>query len=36
MFRSPNINKAKKMLGFRPKVSLDDGIAKTIFWRKKI
>ena len=36
MFRSPNINKAKKMLGFRPKISLDDGISKTIFWHKKI
>ncbi len=29
-----NINKAKKMLGFTPKTSLDKGIKKTIEWYK--
>ncbi len=33
--RVPNINKAKKMLGFKPKVSFEAGLKKTIDWFKK-
>jgi len=32
----PNINKAIKMLGFKPKISLIDGIKRTIEWQKKM
>lgn len=35
--RVPNIEKAKKLLNFRPKVGLDEGLKKTIEWyRRKI
>lgn len=30
-----NIRRAKKMIGFNPKVSLDEGLIKTIEWYKK-
>jgi len=30
--RVPNIDKAKAMLGFQPKVDLDEGISRTIDW----
>jgi nucleoside-diphosphate-sugar epimerase len=33
--RIPSIEKAKKILRFHPKVSLDDGIRKTIEWYRK-
>ena len=32
--RVPNIDKAKQILGFQPKVNLDEGILKTIEWYK--
>lgn len=32
--RVPNINKAEKLLGFKPKVSLETGLKKTIDWFK--
>lgn len=31
----PNIDKAMRMLGFSPKVNLQDGMAKTINWKRK-
>ena len=34
-FLSVNCNKAKKLLGWKPKVSLNKGIKKTILWWKK-
>ena len=34
--RVPNINKAIKMLGFKPKISLIEGIKRTIEWQRKI
>jgi nucleoside-diphosphate-sugar epimerase len=34
--RVPSIDKAKKILGFVPKVSLDEGIKRTIGWYKGI
>ena len=33
--RIPNIDKAKDLLGWEPKTSLGDGIAKTISWAKE-
>ncbi len=33
--RIPNINKAKELLGFNPKVDLEEGIKKTVEWYKK-
>lgn len=30
--RIPNINKSRKLLGFEPKVDLDEGLEKTIAW----
>ncbi|MBC7329547.1 GDP-mannose 4,6-dehydratase [bacterium] len=33
--RVPNINKARKLLGFEPKVSLEEGLVMTIEWCKK-
>jgi len=33
--RLPNINKAKKLLGFEPKVSLAEGIKRTVEWQRK-
>jgi len=32
--RSPSIEKARKLLGFEPKVDLDEGIKRTIKWYK--
>jgi dTDP-glucose 4,6-dehydratase len=35
--RIPDIDKAKKILGYNPKVSLDEGLKRTIDWyREKI
>lgn len=34
--RIPNINKAKKLLKYEPKVCLDDGIRKTFSWYKNL
>ena len=33
--RCPNIKKAKKLLGWQPKVSLEEGLTKTIKWFEK-
>lgn len=33
--RQPNIEKAQEILGWEPKVSLEDGLRKTIAWFKK-
>ncbi|MGD9580983.1 MAG: NAD-dependent epimerase/dehydratase family protein [Vampirovibrionia bacterium] len=33
--RIPNIDKAKELLGYEPKVNLDEGILRTIDWYKK-
>ncbi|MCI0472059.1 MAG: NAD-dependent epimerase/dehydratase family protein [Ignavibacteria bacterium] len=33
--RIPSIEKAEKILGFKPKVSLDEGIVKSFAWYKK-
>jgi len=33
--RQPNIEKAKAILGWEPKVSLEEGLSKTISWFKK-
>jgi len=34
--RCPDITKAKKILGWEPKISLEEGLIKTIEWFKKI
>lgn len=34
--RIPNIDKAKKMLGYHPKVDLEEGLIRTIKWYKKL
>ena len=34
--RIPDIEKAKKLLGFEPKVSLDEGLIKTISWQRNL
>jgi len=34
--RIPDIAKARSMLGFEPKVGLDEGLKKTIEWYRKI
>jgi len=36
MRRVPDITKAKKLLGFEPKVSLEDGLVRTIKWQKQV
>jgi len=36
MVRVPNVEKAKKMIGFEPKVNLDEGIKRTIEWYKQL
>ena len=33
--RIPNIDKARKLLGFEPKVDLEDGLLRTIDWYRK-
>jgi dTDP-glucose 4,6-dehydratase len=33
--RIPSIEKAEKILGFKPRVSLDEGIVKSFAWYKK-
>ena len=33
--RVPSIDKAKRILGFKPKVGFEEGIKKTIEWYKK-
>ena len=30
--RSPNVSKARELLGFEAKVDLDEGLARTISW----
>jgi nucleoside-diphosphate-sugar epimerase len=30
--RIPNIDKAKKLLGFEPRVNLEEGLLRTIYW----
>lgn len=34
--RYPDISKAKKLLGFEPKIKLEDGLKKTIEWQRKV
>ncbi len=34
--RIPNIDKAEALLGFRPRVSLDDGLRRTIDWYRDV
>lgn len=34
--RIPNISKAKRLLGFNPKIMLSEGLDKTIEWQKKV
>lgn len=34
--RVPDISKAKRVLGFEPKVSLEEGLKKTIDWQKTV
>ncbi|MBN1384061.1 MAG: NAD-dependent epimerase/dehydratase family protein [Elusimicrobia bacterium] len=36
VLRVPDIKKAEKLLGFRPKVDFDEGLARTIEWYKKV
>jgi nucleoside-diphosphate-sugar epimerase len=33
--RVPSIDKAKRLLGFDPQVSLEEGLQKTIAWQKE-
>ncbi|GAB4342197.1 MAG: SDR family NAD(P)-dependent oxidoreductase [Calditrichia bacterium] len=35
MRRVPDISKARKILGFEPKVSLEEGLRRTIAWQRK-
>jgi nucleoside-diphosphate-sugar epimerase len=30
--RIPNVDKARTLLGFEPRVELDEGLARTIAW----
>jgi nucleoside-diphosphate-sugar epimerase len=30
--RVPSIEKSERVLGFRPRVSLDDGLPRTVAW----
>ena len=34
--RRPSIEKAKRLLGFNPKVGIDEGLAKTIEWQRGV
>jgi UDP-glucose 4-epimerase len=34
--RVPDISKAKKILGFKPKIKLEGGLRDTIEWQKKV
>ena len=34
--RIPDINKAKKILNYSPKITLDEGIKKVVKYRKEI
>lgn len=36
MRRTPDIKKAKKLLGFAPKVSLENGLKRMIEWQRKV
>jgi nucleoside-diphosphate-sugar epimerase len=33
--RIPNVEKARKLLGWEPQVDLDDGLARTIGWYRE-
>ena len=33
--RVPDVRKAEKLLGFRPRVELEEGLARTIEWYRK-
>ena len=33
--RTPDISKARKLLGFEPKVELEEGLLRTIEWYRK-
>ncbi len=33
--RIPNIDKARKLLGWEPKVDLDEGLSRTIAWYRE-
>jgi len=33
--RIPNIAKARRLLGFEPRVDLDDGLLRTIAWYRE-
>jgi len=33
--RIPNIDKARSLLGFKPKVNLDEALRRTIAWYRK-
>jgi nucleoside-diphosphate-sugar epimerase len=33
--RIPNIDKAKELLGFRPKVDLEEGLLRTVYWYRR-
>jgi len=33
--RIPNIGKAEKLLGYKPKVDLEEGLVKTIDWYRR-
>jgi len=34
--RTPDISKAKRLLGFEPKISLDEGLKRTIEWQRGV
>jgi nucleoside-diphosphate-sugar epimerase len=36
MQRRPDIKKAKKLLGWEPKVGLDEGLKKTVRWFQQV
>jgi len=33
--RTPNVDKALKLLGWEPRVDLDEGLARTIAWYRE-
>jgi nucleoside-diphosphate-sugar epimerase len=33
--RIPNIDKAKELLDFRPRIDLEEGLLRTIYWYRR-
>jgi len=35
VFRTADISRAERLLGFRPAVTLEEGLRRTLVWREK-